>query len=143
MSTRIDSSGGVNPMLASMLAQLTGTGSPPADAASIAAKAPSSSTVGAGNAVTGSGKARLSGEILDLLTKMHQASATKAAGGGSAGSSSASTTTISSASTMADPLDTMLSTLDTDQEAMLSQSDDTEPDLQAFLAYTDRPSSSG
>jgi len=114
----------LNPTLAAMLAQLNGPGAATASATPFAMSGNVPSPVSASNVATGSGKAPVSDQILDLFTKMHQAAGSHAQGGGSAGSSSASTTTLSTASTMADPLSKMLSTLDTDEESLLSQSDD-------------------
>ncbi len=141
MSMTVTASAGLNPTLASMLAQLTGANPAPANFSFVAAGAGSSAAVGTSNAVTGSGKAQVSNEILGLFSKMHQAAGS--GGGGSAGSSSASTTTLSTASTMADPLSKMLATLDTDQEAMLAQSDDGDSDFASLYALNGGAQTSG
>ncbi len=117
MSLTIGSSANLNELIASMLAQMSGTPStstPPAAPTSTAPVSPARSTTN--NAVIGNGKASYSNEIMRLFTQMHQ-SVGGASSGSSASSSSATTTTIASATTLATPIDSILSSIDTGDDA--------------------------
>jgi membrane protein involved in colicin uptake len=89
---------------------------------------------------TGSGKASVSDAILDLFSKMHQASGAAHQGGGAGGSGSAggSTTTASTASTMADPLSQLMAAISMDED---EPSADTESDLSMFYSSNNAPGS--
>jgi hypothetical protein len=128
----ISSATAPNPALMALLAQLTGSQSASADSSAFAQPAAPSggSAAAANNNVTGSGSASLSGEILKLLNQMHQH---VGAGGGT---SASSTTSSTSASTLTDPLDQLLSTLDASLTASASSSTMVSP-LQQLLSSVD------
>ena len=135
MSVTAASSASLNPALAAMLSQLTaasGAATPPMPSA--ASAAPSSASAAA--PVTGSGKAQVSDAILDLFSKMHQASGAAHHGGGAGGSSGASgsTTTASTASTMIDPLNQLLAAIDSDEDEFSAQAQSSDPDFTALLS---------
>lgn len=114
--------------MAAMLAQLTPS-SAPQSAPSIPAS-PATSSVAT---VTGTGKASVSDAILDLFSKMHQASGAAHHGGGAGGSGSAggSTTSMSTASTMIDPLSQLMAAIGDDENDVSADSD---PDLSMFTS---------
>ncbi len=126
----VSSSTSLNPAMMAMLGQLT----PSSTAASQPAATPNTSSASAAAGVgTGSGKASVSDAILDLFSKMHQASGSAHHGGGAGGSSSASgsTTTLSTASTMISPLDQLMAALSVDEDES-AESADTSSDLSMF-----------
>ncbi|MEI9931233.1 MAG: hypothetical protein WDM89_12005 [Rhizomicrobium sp.] len=124
----VSSSTSLNPAMAAMLAQLTPS-SAPQSAPSIPAS-PATSSVAT---VTGTGKASVSDAILDLFSKMHQASGAAHHGGGAGGSGSAggSTTSMSTASTMIDPLSQLMAAIGDDENDVSADSD---PDLSMFTS---------
>ncbi len=126
----VSSSTSLNPAMSAMLAQLTPSG------AAASQPVPSSNTSSASAAAgvgTGSGRASVSDAILDLFSKMHQASGSAHHGGGASGSGSASgsTTTLSTASTMISPLDQLMAALGIDEDES-AESADTSSDLSMF-----------
>jgi hypothetical protein len=130
MSIGSTAAAGPNPTLMALLSQLTGTQSASADTSPFtqtAAGTSGTSQAGtANNALTGSGSASLSSEILNLLNQMRQH---VSAGGGT----SASTTTSStSASTLSSPLDQLMSSLDASLTASASTSTMATPLQQLF-----------
>jgi hypothetical protein len=112
MSISAAASSTLNPALAAMLSQLTpssggtASGTPAFDA--------TSSPAPATGVATGSGKAPVSSDILNLFSQMHQAAGAAHHGGGAgaSGGTSGSTSTISSASTMMSPLDQLMAAID-------------------------------
>ncbi len=120
MSLTVGPSGNLNELIASMLAQMSGTAptpTPSSAASSTATAAASSTPSTTHNLVTGSGKASYSNEIMSLFTRMHQGAGARA-GGNSAPGSSATTTNIASATTLATPIDSILSSIDTDNAGL-------------------------
>ncbi len=108
MSMSVGASQTLNPALSAMLAQLTPSGSATGNAApAFSGTSPSAPATGV---ATGSGKAQVSSDILNLFSQMHQAAGSAHHGGGAGASSGASgsTTTASTASTMIDPLDQLM-----------------------------------
>jgi hypothetical protein len=128
----VGSSTTINPALAAMLSQLSSANT---SAAPFPASTPTGSSDGASNAVTGTGKAQISDAILDMFTKLHQASGSHAhgAGGGAGTSSSATTTTASTASTMIDPLQQLMSAIDIDEGTELNGEGDPNAAFQSYL----------
>jgi hypothetical protein len=128
-SMNVSSSTSLNPALATMLAQLT-----PSNTAAQASQpfSPDTSSTPATTA-TGSGKAQVSDAIMDMFSKMHQASGSAHHSGGAGGSSgsSGSTTTMSTASTMIDPLSQLMAAIGDDEDEM---SVDTDADMSAFYS---------
>jgi hypothetical protein len=124
MSLTIGSSGNLNQLIASMLAQMSGTATASATPSTSAAATSSSTPSATNNVVTGSGKAPYSNEIMNLFTRMHQ-KVGAGGGGSSTSSSSAATTTIASATTLATPIDSILSSIDADNDAL--SANDTNP----------------
>lgn len=114
MSMSVDASTSLNPALAAMLSQLTPSSG--GGASSAQAFSPASSAAPATGVATGSGKAQVSSDILNLFSQMHQAAGGTHAGGG-AGASGGSTSTISSASTMISPLDQLMAAIDMTDDA--------------------------
>lgn len=136
MSITAASSASLNPALASMLSQLTAaSGAATPSMTSAPAAAPSSSS-SAASPITGSGKAQVSDAILDLFSKMHQASSAAHHGGGAGGSSgtSGSTTTASSASTMMSPINQLLAAIDSDEDEFSAQAQTSDPDFASLLS---------
>lgn len=109
MSLTIGSSGNLNELIASMLAQMNGTAStatPSAAAPASTSTAPvSAASSTTNNVVTGSGKASYSNEIMHLFSQMHQSVSA---------SSSNGSPSSSSATTLATPIDSILSSVDTE-----------------------------
>ena len=127
MSISSAAAAGPNPAVMALLAQLTGTQSASGDTSVFAQSASSSSSSqasSANNALTGSGSASLSGEILGLLHQMRQHIS---AGGGV---SASATTSSTSASTLSSPLDQLMSSLDANSSASQSTSTMVTPLLQ-------------
>jgi hypothetical protein len=127
----VSSSTSLNPALATMLAQLT-----PSNSGTMAMPPPTPDASGASPSAgvgTGSGKAQVSDAILDLFSKMHQASGGAHQGGGAGASSgtSGSTTAASTASTMIDPLSQLMAAIGIDED---EPAGDTEPDLSMFYS---------
>jgi hypothetical protein len=112
MSMSVDASTTLNPALAAMLSQLTPSSS--GGASSAQAFSPASNPTPATGVATGSGKAQVSSDILNLFSQMHQAAGAAHSGGGAgaSGGTSGSTSTISSASTMMSPLDQLMAAID-------------------------------
>lgn len=108
MSISVNASSTLNPALAAMLSQLTPSNS--SSASSAQAFSPASSSAPATGVATGSGKAQVSSDILNLFSQMHQAAGGTHAGGGAG--AGGSTSTISSASTMMSPLDQLMAAID-------------------------------
>jgi hypothetical protein len=111
MSMSVGASSTLNPALAAMLSQLTPGGTAPSSMPAFdAASGPAPAT----GVATGSGKAQMSSDILNLFSQMHQAAGGTHAGGGAgaSGGTSGSTSTISSASTMMSPLDQLMAAID-------------------------------
>lgn len=133
MSLTVGSSGNLNELIASMLAQINGTAATstpstaPAPTSAPSVSAPSSTT---NNVVVGSGKASYSNEIMRLFSQMHQ-SVSAHSGGSSASSSSATTTTIASATTLATPIDSILSSIDTTNASATASNTDSDSDSDA------------
>ena len=115
MSMSVGASQTLNPALSAMLAQLTPSGSATGNAAP--AFSGTSDSAPATGVATGSGKAQVSSDILNLFSQMHQAAGSAHHGGGAGASSgtSGSTTTASTASTMIDPLDQLMAAIDMDE----------------------------
>jgi Ca2+-binding EF-hand superfamily protein len=111
---------GPNPALLALLSQLTGTQSTSNDNTSAFSQtAGSASCEGASpanNTLTGTGSASISSQILNLLIQLQQQA-------GSSAGSSASSTTSASTSTMANPIDQLFSSLDTNGDGEISQSE--------------------
>lgn len=134
MSLTIGSSKNLNEMIASMLAQMNGTTStatpsaastsPPA---STSVSPVSTASSAAKNAVVGSGKASYSNEIMHLFSQMHQSVSTPSSGS-STSSSSSTTTTIASATTLATPIDSILSSIETDNDTAATAAAATDTD---------------
>jgi hypothetical protein len=112
MSISTSASSTLNPALAAMLSQLTPS-SGTATSSTQAFTTPSTPAPATGVA-TGSGKAQVSSDILNLFTQMHQAAGSAHGGGGAgaSGGTGGSTSTISSASTMMSPLDQLMAAID-------------------------------
>jgi hypothetical protein len=112
MSMSVGASQTLNPALSATLAQLT----PSSNAAGAPAFSGTSGSAPAAGVATGSGKAQVSSDILNLFSQMHQAAGSAHHGGGAGASSgtSGSTTTASTASTMIDPLDQLMAAIDMD-----------------------------
>src|ERR1700754_2817380 len=115
----VSSSTSLNPALATMLSQLT-----PSNTATQTSQpfSPDTSSAPATTA-TGSGKAQISDAIMDMFSKMHQASGSAhhsggAGGAGGSGGTSGSTTTMSTASTMIDPLNQLMAAISDDEDGM-------------------------
>lgn len=131
MSISVNASSILNPALAAMLSQLTPSNS--SSASSAQAFSPASSSAPATGVATGSGKAQVSSDILNLFSQMHQAAGGTHAGGGAgaSGGTSGSTSTISSASTMMSPLDQLMAAIDmtddTEDGASSSQTQYVDP----------------
>jgi hypothetical protein len=128
----VSSSTSMNPALAAMLSQLTPSTSASTTPSALP-PASGSDTSSAASVGTGSGKAQVSDAIMDMFSKMHQAtgSAHSSGGAGGAGGSSGSTTTASTASTMIDPLDQLMAAINMDED---EPAGDTEPDLSMFYS---------
>jgi hypothetical protein len=114
MSMSVGASQTLNPALCATLAQLTPSGSTTGNAAP--AFSGTSDSAPATGVATGSGKAQVSSDILNLFSQMHQAAGSAHHGGGAGASSgtTGSTTTASTASTMIDPLDQLMAAIDMD-----------------------------
>ena len=130
----VSSSTSLNPAIAAMLAQLTPSSTMASQPAISTDTSSASPAAGVG---TGSGKASVSDAILDLFSKMHQASGGAHHGGG-AGASNGSTTTMSTASTMIDPLDQLMAAIGDDENEMSADSD---PDLSMFYSQSNASAS--
>jgi len=122
----IGSANGLSQSLAALLSQLTGTqasGSVTDDAAdefggcSGAAAAPQAG--GANNSLTGSTKASLSDHILALLTQLQQQAGTSATSASTPISTMSASTTIGTS----DPLQQLISAMDSDGDGTISQSE--------------------
>jgi len=133
----VSSSTSLNPAMSAMLAQLTPSSTMASQPAISTDTSSASSAAGVG---TGSGKASVSDAILDLFSKMHQASggAHHGGGAGGAGASNGSTTTMSTASTMIDPLDQLMAAIGDDENEMSADSD---PDLSMFYSQSNASAS--
>lgn len=116
MSMSVDASTSLNPALSAMLAQLTPSGGSTGNAAP--AFPDTSAPAPATGVATGSGKAQVSSDILNLFSQMHQAAGSAHHGGGAGASSgtSGSTTTMSTASTMISPLDQLMNAIGMDDD---------------------------
>ncbi|HEX4859681.1 MAG TPA: hypothetical protein VFV07_00500 [Rhizomicrobium sp.] len=116
MSMSVDASRTLNPALSVMLAQLAPSGGTTGNSATafpdMGAPAPATGVA------TGSGKAQVSSDILNLFSQMHQAAGSAHHGGGAGPSSgtSGSTTTMSTASTMISPLDQLMNAIGMDDD---------------------------
>jgi Ca2+-binding EF-hand superfamily protein len=138
---------GPNPALLALLSQLTGTQGTSDDESSdftpsTGAASSSSSASAPNNTLTGSGSASISNEILHLLVQMQQ----------QAGAGTASSSTSASTSTMINPLQQLFSSLDTDGDGEISQSEmegaieklgGTQNQADALYAQLDQNGSSG
>jgi hypothetical protein len=138
----IGSSTPINPALAAMLSQLSSANR---SAAPFPAGAPTGSSGAASSAVTGTGKAPISDAILDMFTKLHQASGGHAhgAGGGAGMSASAATTTASTASTMIDPLQQLMAAIDIDEGTEPDSEGDPNAAFQSYLLSQNPSSANG
>ncbi len=127
MSMSVDASASLNPALSAMLAQLTPSGGSTGNAAPAfpGTSAPAPAT----GVATGSGKAQVSSDILNLFSQMHQAAGSAHHGGGAGASSAASgsTTTASTASTMIDPLDRLMAAIDMNDDPTSAQTQFVDP----------------
>ena len=121
MSMSVDASTTLNPALSAMLAQLTPSGGSPGNA--VPAFPDASAPAPAAGIATGSGKAQVSSDILNLFSQMHQAAGSAHHGGGAGASSgtSGSTTTLSTASTMIDPLDQLMAAIGMDDDPISTE----------------------
>ena len=137
----VGSSTTINPTLAAMLSQLS---SASGNAPPFSPSPPQAASTS--NAVTGTGKAQVSDAILDMFTKLHQASGGGHAhgAGGGGGSSSATTTTASTASTMIDPLQQLMAAIDIDESSATDGvgAGDPSASYQSYLLSQD-PSNAG
>jgi len=126
MSMSVGASTTLNPALSAMLAQLTPSGSSSGNAAPAFpdAGAPAPAT----GVATGSGKAQVSSDILNLFSQMHQAAGSAHHGGAGASSgANGSTTTLSTASTMIDPLDQLMAAIGMDDDPTSAQTQFVDP----------------
>jgi Ca2+-binding EF-hand superfamily protein len=122
----IGSANGLSQSLAMLLSQLTGTqasGSVTDDAADefggCAAAPAAPQAAGANNSLTGSTKASLSDQILALLTQLQQQAGTS----GANASTAISTISASTAIGTSDPLQQLISAMDSDGDGTVSQSE--------------------
>jgi Ca2+-binding EF-hand superfamily protein len=122
-----------NPALMSLLSQLTGSQSASGDTSAFSQAAGGAAPAASGatsNALTGSSSGSLSSEILNLLMQMRQH--IHSGGGGS--SAAATSTSSTSASTLANPLEQLLSSLDANLSTSSSASTMATPLQQLFSA---------
>ena len=103
-----------NTFLLSMLSRLSGTSATSAASSPASSAAPSGGDGMPDNALKGSSKASISDQILALLVQMQN---------GTSSPSSSASTSSSSLSTSVSPLSQLMSTLDTDGDGTISQSE--------------------
>jgi hypothetical protein len=127
MSISVSASATLSPVLSTMLAQLTPSGGAAGNAAP--AFPDVSGSQPATGVATGSGKAQVSSDILNLFSQMHQAagSAHHGSAGGAGSTSGGSTTTMSTASTMIDPLDQLMAAIGMDDDPESAETQFVDP----------------